>query len=194
MNGNLGPPPINVLPIGLLDFFGIKNGGRYPQELVDRLQGSFDLTQWYMEAQVENFTFSRQTFFVASASAGFVPIPVTTPTDLADGTNLFVPSNQLWIVLPGSRILAGFSANAGQEIEVALIHRVNATDQFVWWPTTWSGRRTSDAGIITNGVATLTQMVFVPPGAMITGYHYGALVPAGDIDVGGTLRLVRLTI
>lgn len=194
MSANLGPPPINALPIGLLDLFGIKSGGKYPQHFVEALAPTFELQQWYLEAQVDTYTFSLQNLFAASASANLIAITATTPALPIVGGQLVVPNNELWIVLPGTRILAGFSANAGQSIDVDLLHRVNATDQFVWWPTRFRGFNTSDAAIIRNGIAVLDQTVFVPPGAQINGYHYGVLVPAGDVDIGGTLRLMRLVI
>lgn len=38
---------LNKQPIGLLDFFGIKNGGRYPQFLTEGLQGQLNLLPLY---------------------------------------------------------------------------------------------------------------------------------------------------
>jgi len=41
------PAPINVLPNGLLSLLGIKNGGEYPQQLSQFLQGQIDLLDLY---------------------------------------------------------------------------------------------------------------------------------------------------
>lgn len=43
----LSPPPLNIQPQGLLDWFQIKNGGQNPQYLSNQLQPTFDLVQWY---------------------------------------------------------------------------------------------------------------------------------------------------
>lgn len=52
MNGR--PPPINRLPVGLLGFLGIKNGGAYPQALGADLAGTFELQNWYMQTNSQS--------------------------------------------------------------------------------------------------------------------------------------------
>lgn len=43
-------PTINTLPLGLLGFLGIKNGGRYPDELGSLLVPTWDLMELYTAA------------------------------------------------------------------------------------------------------------------------------------------------
>jgi len=47
------PPPINRIPQPLLGYFGIKNGGRYPQTLSETLAPTIDLRYQYDAAGYE---------------------------------------------------------------------------------------------------------------------------------------------
>lgn len=194
-NGALGPAPINSPIRGLLDFFGIKNGGENPRNLINMISPTMDLTRWYQEAQADVFTFSRPAFYVANSGAdGRIPITSTTPTDITNGAQLVVPQNEVWIALPGSRVIASFNAFAGQEIEVGMVMQASATDQFEWWPMNpREGYSTSSAAIIRLQARTLSDPIWIRPGSTITAFCYGATVPAGgSIDIAGTLKLVRL--
>lgn len=47
MAGPLPPPPLNLQPEGLLDFFQIKNGGEYPQTLANYLMPTIEMRAHY---------------------------------------------------------------------------------------------------------------------------------------------------
>lgn len=52
----LPPPPIQIFPSGLLGFFGIKNGGRNPQELAQLLSPTVELLPWYLATRRETIS------------------------------------------------------------------------------------------------------------------------------------------
>jgi hypothetical protein len=49
LKDSLPAPPIQVQPLGLLDFFQLKNGGEYPQTLGDVLSPTWDLRDHYLQ-------------------------------------------------------------------------------------------------------------------------------------------------
>lgn len=51
--GRLPPPPLNVQPAGLLDFFQVKNGGEYPQILGTVLQPVLEMREHYFQTNGE---------------------------------------------------------------------------------------------------------------------------------------------
>lgn len=190
----LSPPPINSPLRGYLDFFGIKNGGVNPQTVAPDIAPVMDLQRWYMEGQADVFTFSRPAVIAASASANLVAINATTPVDITTGGQLVVPETETWLLLPGSRAFAGFSAHAGSQIDIAFVARAGATDQFEWLPLNQrDGFVSSSAAIIQAQARTLSYPVWLRPGVTLSVWHYGATVGAGgSIDIAGTLKLVRL--
>lgn len=190
------PSPINVDLRGYLDFFGLKNGGSNPQMPAAVLAPTMDLQRWYMESRAQVYTFSRQNFFVASGGGNFIPIIATTPTDISDGTDVICPQNEIWLLMPGSRIFAGFSADAGSEVELTLVTANQSSDQFEFIPMNpREGYGTSDAAITRSQCRTLSEPFWIQPGWTLTGLDYGHTVAAGgDIDIGGTLKLLRLRI
>jgi hypothetical protein len=46
------PGQINRVPDGIAGFLGIKNFGRMPESLNDTLAGTWDLSTWYLNANV----------------------------------------------------------------------------------------------------------------------------------------------
>lgn len=190
----LPPPPINTPIRGLLDFYGIKNGGNNPRTLGTDIFPTMELARWYMEGSAEVFTFSRPAVIAATGGPNLVAINATTPTDITSGGNLVVPETETWVLLPGSRIFAGMSAHAGTEITIGMVARLGATDQFEWVP--WQpleGFTTSAAALIRAQARTLLEPFFLRPGATVSVWHYGVTVGAGgSVDIAGTLKLLRL--
>lgn len=84
--GPLTPPTINKLPEGLLGFLGIKNGGRYPDQLSSTLLPVADLLAWYANT-------NRQYFRTAINIAA-----------LGQTTFFTVPAGEYWYVLHASFI------------------------------------------------------------------------------------------
>lgn len=77
----LPPPPINTLPLGLLDVLGIRSGGEYPRFLTQQLDAGIDLLRLYLAAREESFVPAAFTV----AATGFQPI-----------AGLTVPSGEYW--------------------------------------------------------------------------------------------------
>lgn len=50
--------PIQVIPPGLLGFLQLKSSGRNPTQISEELRGVLDLTSWYYQARVIEFTLS----------------------------------------------------------------------------------------------------------------------------------------
>lgn len=197
MNGVLPPPPINSPLRGYLDFFGIKNGGQNPKTAAPDLAPTMDMQRWYLESQSETFTFSENAYLAAGThDPGAVPISATSPTDLTTGGSLFVPDHEIWILLPGTRVYAGMSAHAGSEISgvglVSVLYAGSTEWEFVpFGPIV--GYTTSAATHIRAQAALLDKPYWLPPGSQLNAWHYGATVGAGgDIDIAGTLKIVRL--
>ena len=102
-------PPINYQPLGLLDAFGVKNGGSYPRELLNTLQPSLELGDWYNYTNAEQLQLttpvigSGASVFIASATA--VPgqmgyWTVSNPSQLPVGNpGIQVPQNEVWLLM-----------------------------------------------------------------------------------------------
>jgi hypothetical protein len=87
VNGALSPAVISKLPIGLLGFFGIKNGGQYPQSIVPTIAPTLELAGILAANYNENFSVP------CIAALGFV-----TGNILATGLPAVVPAGELWLV------------------------------------------------------------------------------------------------
>lgn len=85
MNGDR--VPLNRLAFGLLDFFGIKNQGRYTQHLLEDLQPVLDLDRLY-KASAETLLRGQ----LAGIATGVAQFIVTSPVDM------IVPDDQVWHV------------------------------------------------------------------------------------------------
>lgn len=99
------PPPLTAIPKGLLGFLGIKNGGQYPQNLVNVLSPTWDLRDHYVESYAAEFLQGP-----INLAAG------TTSGDLSFGTTIgFVPQTELAYVTDYSARcdLAGLGAVTG---------------------------------------------------------------------------------
>lgn len=182
---------INTLLRGYLDLLQLRTGGANPQVVSDFVQPTMDLQRWYLESRVSTHA-GGATPFVANTNAGLIPIAVTNPPLPIVGGNLTVPTNETWIIWPGTRISVSFSANAGQEGQGDL---VATTPHPLWLPMApLAGWTTSAAAPIRGNTRTLAEPVWLPPGSILSGYQYGLTVPAGTISVDVSVRLVRLRI
>lgn len=74
-SAQLPPPPLTIRPSGLLDFLSIQAGGRYPQHLAENLVPTFDLANWYFDAQAETVTSAA----LAQTGAGSASVGFTVP-------------------------------------------------------------------------------------------------------------------
>jgi hypothetical protein len=90
-------PAINKLPLGLLGFLGIKNGGRYPQDIADVLAPTWDMRELYTygNSEIDNVLVALNA--------------------LGSQTYTTVPNGEAWLVL--QQAAASDTLTAGQTIE-----------------------------------------------------------------------------
>lgn len=80
MNG-----PASTFPTGLLGLFGIKNNGRYPQELNQTYQPTLDMVDWLARANALELVSEQLTAFTGIGEKG-------------NGNLWLVPSGQVWLL------------------------------------------------------------------------------------------------
>lgn len=85
----LNPRGLSKLPLGLLGFFGIKNGGEYPQVIANFHQPTLDMSGLLQAAYPERH--------VVSVSAGFVA-GFVQGTIVATGLPAVVPAAETWML------------------------------------------------------------------------------------------------
>lgn len=176
MNGPLSPAVISKLPLGLLGFFGIKNGGQYPQSLGGEIAPTIDL--WEILAANYNERFAAS----AIAAANFQPV-------LLSGVPLVVPPAELWFVSAVS--INGFTG-VGDSFTATAVARGNQTGSASKWPRAISNMITQGAslnvmhpGWLGNGIP------WFGPGDDF-GVQYSAFVNAsGTAQVGIDLQITR---
>lgn len=92
--------PINRLPLGVLGFLGIKNGGRYPDQPTTNLAWVWSLEDFYLGANSE-----------------FVTATIN-PAALGSVNALTVPAGELWFV--SNYGVGSGTLGAGQSLQYAL--------------------------------------------------------------------------
>lgn len=111
---------IQRTPPGLLDYFGIKNGGRNPQSLAEVVAPVLDLDRWYKVSDEEYLTGG----IAGHASAGWVsssPILMTVPATEIWHVHQFgwvvaMAENRNLIFSPGSRVPEGGFLTGGMPV------------------------------------------------------------------------------
>lgn len=175
----LGDAPLNKLPQGLLDFFGIKSFGRYPQFLTDRVQPIIEL--WEMYSQTNSTVITASGEFTADDGAKAVEITSTSPVQLSNGLEVRVPNDEVWYISRAS-VVWTFDALAGQYAAFGLRF---TNEDIVLLPPLLNGVgfNTSDAGIGRGNSASMESPIFLRPGTRISGTHYGVFgaTPANPV-------------
>jgi hypothetical protein len=185
--------PINRTPRGLLDFLAIRSGGRNPQHLTEDMLPVFEMADWYKEAAVIECN-ATMPLIAANANAGFSSITSTFPANICSAAGAVVPSNEVWIVRPGSAYEWDFAVVAGQTHFGQLVAR-NLTSQ-AWRPmvSRYNGAfAQSNATIIVGGVHTVTDECWMHPGEAIQVYSM-SIAAANNIASRVSLSVVRLRI
>ena len=158
-------PNINKLPLGLLGFLGIKNGGRYPEELSNILSGTWDLGPLYLDTNSEN---SSAVLAIAGiGSQAFFTVPV----------------GQAWWVRYGSA--ATGTLGAGQTIQLGL-----QTTDAAGLVTTAINQMSQSRTVGQRCATALERDVILGPGATF-GINCTELV-AGPVNVTVAIRFARL--
>ena len=158
-------PNINKLPLGLLGFLGIKNGGTYPQELSNILSPVWDLGALYMNANSES------------------SVAVLALAGIGSQAFFTVPNGEAWYVLLASG--ATGTLGAGQTIELAL-QTTDAAGLVTIAVSPMSGSRT----VGQRCAQSLPAPVFCGPGSTF-GVN-ATQFAAGPINVTCAIRFARL--
>lgn len=98
---------INTLPIGLLGFLGLKNGGNYPRAMGEELQPAFELSSLYFGANQRTVRLSGNI-----AAIGFTPLGTVPQGEYWALTGLQLNSNA---ALGAGVSLRGFAAAAVED-------------------------------------------------------------------------------
>lgn len=198
----LPPSKLNRLPEGLLSFFDIKSMGQYPQELSQQLQANMDLFRFYADQAAEEGIAVVSPFAAVSTNAGASALSSARwaaggLTDFSEpilGTSTVVPANEIWIVLEAS-VKWSFSATAGQEFAATLMSTNPGAGPImgqVLCEVPGTGFTTSNAGFIREGMCAMSEPQILLPQSVLRIYHFGALVPAGQVDLRVYVRIRRL--
>lgn len=192
------PQPLNRLPIGLLDLFGIKSMGRYPQLLNTDVQPTLDLLRWYTESQALHFSLVGTSWTV-----GTVPLPTTTARLIwpgvtapdsqgalpVSGGRVTVPNSEIWLV---SQYSAAWEFDtAGQVAELGLGYLMEGSLAITHLPTKLAGATVGARGA---GSVTVDAPFYLQPGCSLCASVLQATCPAGSIVIVGRTRLMRFLI
>jgi hypothetical protein len=179
--------PLNRIPRGLLEYFGIKSGEWGPRELGQVLQPVLELRDWYTNAEALEVVATQPAGGVigADTSANTVALTNTTPVDLVVAGNVVVPQDETWLILE-AQCSWQFTAVAGQSAEY-------------WWqfrgigfPSALIGNVVSTATIVRTGARSLLRPFWSRPGDTIALAHGGIVVAGGTVTgFGARLRVVR---
>ncbi len=174
---DINNPPLNVQPIGLLDFFQLKNGGQYPQTLGTVLAPTYDLRDHYLQV---NAAISDVPRALATADNAFVSFD--TPQTWWRYINFFA-----WTWTPANAL----DAWSGWPV----LRPIDDTTQFVLLPfLPSSGGNNTNRFFCTAGavlrrvVGRTTEPFFVPP-----GYEIGLLQFDGVSTAGAATMKSRIS-
>lgn len=191
-NGNgVPPPPVNRIPNGLLDFLGIKSGGRNPDALSSGLAATLDLLQWYAYTASEDFQVVRTTGIAAGGATRF-NWEQSIPAGLIVAATLPVPQDQIWIVLE-YEVLWQFNAIAGEVFDGAPSYELSAGGSIIP-PNTLFGFTSSIAALQQGGARDQQGAVWARPGTLLQFRTAGTQTATTINSVQGRLRIVRLQI
>lgn len=183
--------PLNKVPQGLLDFFGVKSGEWGPRELGQLLQPVLELGPWYQNGYALEVAavLPAGGAFVANTPAASIALTSTTPVDLVVGGTIPVPQNEVWLVLEAAVFWTFTVPAAGQFADAHWVFR--GIHMPCAHPT---GRTTGDAAVVSVGGRTMSRPFWVRPGDTISLNQAGLVIPAGTVILGARLRINRFQI
>lgn len=113
MSAILTPAVISKLPLGLLGFFGIKNGGQYPQSLGNVILPQLDM------AGILNANY-HENLGSTTGAGGFTATGFKQLLDTVTAAAIVVPASELWYV---SDVTAFAFTGAGDSFTATLAVR-----------------------------------------------------------------------
>jgi hypothetical protein len=173
----LSPAVISKLPIGLLGFFGIKNGGQYPSSIGQVIEPNLDL------GGILAANYNEKLAVSPIAALGFV-----TGNFLASGLPAVVPAAELWWVSACS--LQTFTG-VGDSFTGALELRANQTGGASVWHRALSAEFTQGASLTRTLPGIHTDGFWAGPGDTF-GIWYSAVTNAsGTAQTSVQLQITR---
>lgn len=189
--------PLNIQPSGLLDFFGIKNGGQYPQRLAVDLQPVLELLRWYIAANsLEVGSVSPAFQLLAPEGTNTHHIAATQPFNLSGLVTpgqLVVPQNEFWWI---DRWSVNWSINASatpQSIRVTPVTTPAGGAPSIRVPCTFGGYTEGDVNGNEHysGHASMIEPIILRPGTTLALLNEGAFATPDGINVNTQLRVAR---
>jgi hypothetical protein len=190
-----GDSPLNIQPRGLLDFFGVKQGGWGPRIITPTLQPQLDLWRHYVGANGDDVEGSTAAFAgVQNVFRQFLPITWLLPSFTLGVLPNPIPQTELWYLDVWS-FDATVTVGAGSRIvAVQLAVRFNNSTQLLQLPTTTSGPLTIDATAEGAIYGSLLYPVFLKPGSEL-GILLAGNVAAGEtFTARSTARVARMRV
>lgn len=193
MVDTISSAPLNRIPGGVLDFFGIKSFGQNPQNLEAKVQPTLDMLLWY--AQTNAFYMEVPTITLATTlgvAGGTVEFPATSPTNLANGTQLVVPSNEVWFI--HEFVTKAIYNNGGDLGEFWPAIHEYPTGITRPQPCTTSQFHVGTATYVRTAWASMERPIFVAPGSFICAYHGGYVSVANSLQIQAIIKMNRMLI
>lgn len=182
----LGPPPLNLIPWGLLDFFGIKNGGRFPQQLPDQLLPVLEMFEWYLQTKAQ--TYSGTGTAVAASAGASTKNDVTVVSGGLTIVNgqISVPDNEWWVLTRGN--IAATLSNTFAGTYVTGMDFIAITREQVTQGARITAAATANSR---QNVHTFRGPIWISPGTQIN-FNYDAEMTAGSFTLTFDLVLARM--
>lgn len=179
MSNGLTPAVISKLPLGLLGFFGIKNGGQYPQSIVPTIAPTLEM------GGILAANYNENVSVPCIAALGFV-----TGNILASGIAAVVPASELWWV---SALSFQSFTGAGDAMTYSVELRGTQAGSASQWHRALSGEFTQAANLnrILPGVH--TEGFWAQPGDTFGVWFSAATNASGNAQVSLQLKLSRFT-
>ena len=196
--GTLEDAPLNKLPSGLLDFFGIKSFGQYPQLLDTKLQPAIDLWNHYVAANAEDYVLATAGL-TGGVNNGYIPVTGITGSGDAAGAPYLVggiwtvPNNELWYVQLASTYaqIGPDAAGANNTFKTGIGAATNGFSlQLATLFTGWDTGHTSPAR---SHVSSLASPIFLPPGSTFFPTNHGNFTTI-IVTVSLRARIVRMRV
>lgn len=186
-------PPLNLQPLGLLEAFGIKSGGEYPQDLLPALQPTIDLNRWYGETNAIDIRLTYSGGIVSSAPFNIYRFLGSAPISLNVDpvtSGITVPNTEVWQVLDYT-VQWQFTAAASQSLAGPLIPCAIPTQGGAVFirgiPFSYAGALTSDAARIVGGASVSQRETFLKPGDAL-GFALPGVTLSAALSVTGYMR------
>lgn len=193
----LPEPPLNSIPWGLLDLFGIKSMGRNPQHLDKVVYPSIELLPWYVAARQTHHTLTRANLTAVNSANQFYAFSSATL-----GLPTTVPQTEWWLISNyamrwRSGGATGIGVWGGFNLAVSRVGATASVDQCL--PCTFSGNVYNSPSVEANQGQVICHQppdgfTLLSPNTQLGWWASALIVPAGEeIAVEGTISVVRLS-